>query len=255
MLSCLFLFPLLFAKEPPPQVIVWPTEGSPVIRFTFGKFKGLSSYDKEHNYSVETTAENLWGKRIESASFSLYLFDKNKVRIGEGWISLSNVRIGETVRFQTTLGASGNPVSLSLSPRSLPSALASYLPAKLVSVTVNSIPQAAMLSVDGKEIGLTPKLIEVGSGHHLLQFKKEGFNTGQFPLEISNSDASGGSVSFELGTAAHDTLELRDGSVLTGDIESMSGSEIVVRAGGTLQNLRRNQVKRILLVEREIPGQ
>jgi hypothetical protein len=112
-----------------------------------------------------------------------------------------------------------------------------------------------MLSVDSKEIGLTPKRIEVGTGHHLLQFKKEGFNPGQFPLDISNSDASGGSVSFELGTAVHDTLELRDGSVLTGDIESMSATEIVVRAGGTLQNLNRNQVKRISLVEREIPGQ
>jgi hypothetical protein len=35
----------------------------------------------------------------------------------------------------------------------------------------------------------------------------------------------------------------------------MSATEIVVRAGGTLQNLNRNQVKRISLVEREIPGQ
>ncbi|HET7209458.1 MAG TPA: PEGA domain-containing protein, partial [Terriglobales bacterium] len=183
------------------------------------------------------------------------LFDKEKVRIGEGWISLSNVAAGEIVKFETTLRASGNPVSLALSPRSLPAELASYLPARLVSVTVNSIPQGASLTVDGKDSGTTPKLIQVGTGHHVLGFKKEGFNSGQFPLDITNDDASGGSVSYELGTAAHDTLELRDGTVLTGDIESMSATEILVHSGGTTQHLNRNLVGRILLVQRETPSQ
>jgi hypothetical protein len=50
----------------------------------------------------------------------------------------------------------------------------------------------------------------------MLEFEKEGFNSGRFPLEITSRDTSRGSVSYELGSAAHDTIELRDGSVLCG---------------------------------------
>src|SRR5262249_15015136 len=99
------------------------------------------------------------------------------------------------------------------------------------------------------------KMIEVGVGKHILEFGKEGFNTGHFPLEISPNDVSGGSVSYELGTSAHDTIELRDGSVLSGDLESISSTDVVVRTGGALQHLNRNQVKRVSLVERDAPAQ
>ena len=117
-------------------------------------------------------------------------------------------------------------------------------------MTVNSVPQGAALSVDGKAAGTTPKIVEITVGKHLLEFAKEGFNPGKFPLEITTRDASGGSVSYELGSAAHDTIELRDGSVLEGDLVSVSGMEVQVRIGGNTQNFDRNQVKRILLTQR-----
>jgi hypothetical protein len=74
------------------------------------------------------------------------------------------------------------------------------------------------------------------------------------PLEITPHDASGGSVSYELGSAARDTIELRDGSVLTGDLISISATQVQVRVGGNTQNFDRNQVKRILLTERDPPS-
>ena len=74
-------------------------------------------------------------------------------------------------------------------------------------------------------------------------------------MEIAPDAVSGGSVSYELGASAHDTVELRDGSVLSGDVESMSTTEILVRIGGTIQHLDRNIVKRISLVPREAPSQ
>jgi hypothetical protein len=80
---------------------------------------------------------------------------------------------------------------------------------------VNSVPQGAVLKVDGTDAGTTPKMVKVGVGKHLLEFTKEGFNAGKFPMEVGPDDVSGGSVSYELGTSAHDTIELRDGSVLT----------------------------------------
>ena len=68
---------------------------------------------------------------------------------------------------------------------------------------------------------------------------------------MTSHDACGGSVSYELGSAAHDTIELRDGSVLSGDLISINGMQVQVRIGGNTQAFDRNQVKRILLTERD----
>jgi hypothetical protein len=232
----------LSAKDAPFQVVTWPESGQPVLRFTFSKFKEIGGMGKERTYVTDTIADNLSDKTIGGANFSLYVFDKNKARIGEGYINLTDVSAGQTVKFQITLAASGNPASL---------AVATSNTSRTVSVTVNSVPQGALLRVDGKDAGTTPKIVDVATGKHILEFSKEGFNSGKFPLEITSRDASGGSVSYELGSAAHDTIELRDGSVLSGDLVSVSGMQIVVRIGGNAQTLDRNQVKRILLTERD----
>jgi hypothetical protein len=255
----LFLFIIFatvsIAKDPPAQVIVWPASGQPVVRFTFGKFKESSSLGKQHSYNIDVTAENLWGKKISKADFSLYLFDKDKVRIGEGYISISDVAPAQVLKFQIFAQASGTPVATVLAPRSLPSELQAYLPPKTISVTVNSVPQGAAVRVDGTEAGVTPKIIQVAPGKHMLEFTKEGFNSGHFPLEITPDDAPGGSVSYELGASAHDTIELRDGSVLSADVESVSATEVLVRIGGNVQRFNRNKVKRIGLIPRETSPQ
>jgi hypothetical protein len=144
---------------------------------------------------------------------------------------------------------------MELAPITLPSELQSYLPPKTISLTVNSVPQGADVKVDGVEAGRTPKIVQVAPDKHILEFTKEGFSTGHYPLEITPQDVSGGSVSYELGTSAHDTVELRDGSILSGDVESMSTTEVVVRIGGSLQHLSRTQVKRIALIQRDTPSQ
>lgn len=229
------------AKDQPFQVVSWPESGQPVLRFTFSKFRELGTgMGKEHTYITDVTADNLSDKSISGISFSLYVFDKSKARIGEGYINLTNVAAGETIKFQMTISVSGSPSSLTV---------ATSAP-RTVSITVNSAPQGAALTVDGKAVGTTPKIIDVAIGKHVLEFAKEGFNPGKFPLEITAHDASGGSVSYELGSAAHDTIELRDGSVLEGDLVSVSGMQILVRIGGNTQTFDRNQVKRILLTER-----
>ena len=113
-----------------------------------------------------------------------------------------------------------------------------------MSVTVNSVPQGAQLKVDGADVGSTPKIVQLVAGKHRLEFSKEGFNPGTFPLEIGPDDGSGGSVSYELGSAVHDTVELRDGSVVSGDVESVSATEVVVRIVGKNTIYPRNLVKR-----------
>jgi hypothetical protein len=236
-----------FAKDTPLAVIDWPATGTPVIRFTFSKFKNLPSMGSLHGYVMDTTAENLSTRVISSASFSVYLFDKAKVRVGEDVISLSNVGPGETVRFETTVMASGHPVSVSIQAKTSAG--------KTITLTVNSSPQGALLKVDGIEAGVTPRLVTVGAGKHTLTFNKEGFKAGDFPLEIGQNDVSGGSVSYELGAASFDSIELRDGSVLNGDLVSVSGMDVEIRVGGNLQHIDRNRIKRIMLVQRDAPGQ
>jgi hypothetical protein len=86
-----------------------------------------------------------------------------------------------------------------------------------------------VLKVDSVEVGTRPKAVHMGVGKHMLEFSKGGFNTGHFPLGVSPTDVSGGSVSYELGALATDTVELRDGSVLSGDLDSVSATEVARR--------------------------
>ena len=236
---------LAAAKDVPLATIDWPETGTPVLHFTFGKFKALPGMGNLHGYVMDTTAENLSSRLISSARFRVYLYDRNKVRVGDDMIAITNVGPGETIKFETTITASGTPVSVSLTEVEQPG--------KFVTLTVNSTPQGAMLKVDGTDAGDTPRTITVGPGRHILTFSKEGFIDGRFPLEIGQNDVSGGTVSFELGAASFDSIELRDGSVLNGDLVSISGMDVEVRVGGAIQHVDRNKIKRIMLTQREAP--
>jgi len=240
----LFTVPAL-AKDRPLQVIDWPTTGTPVLRFTFAKFKQLNGMSNTRGYVMDTMAANLSPRVISSARFSVYLFDKNKIRVGEDFIALNNVGPGEAVKLQFTIMTSGTPVSISIQDTAQT--------ARAVSLTVNSTPQGAMLKVDGTETGTTPRVVDVGVGKHTLTFLKEGFTAGNYPLEISPQDVSGGSVSYELGASAFDSIELRDGSLLTGDLVSISGMDVEIRVGGSIQHIDRNKIKRVMLVQRDAP--
>jgi len=242
-LAFLLLTVPALAKDTPLQVIDWPATGTPVVRFTFGKFKQLPGMSNLRGFVMDITAENLSSRRIPAARFSVYLFDKNKVRIGEDAVGLNNLGPGETVKFETTVSASGIPASVSLQE--------AVQPTKEVTLTVNSTPQGALLNVDGTGVGTTPRTVKVGIGKHTLTFSKDGFTNGTFPLEISADDVSGGTVNYELGAAAFDSIELRDGSVLNGDLVSVSGMDVEIRVGGAIQHIDRNKIKRVIFTHRE----
>jgi len=120
----------LAAKEAPTQVINWPDTGSPVVRVTLGKFKEISFVVGRHNYVVDAMAENLWSRKISHLGFNLYLFDKNKVRIGDGWITLDNIVPGQAIKFQTTVHPLGTPVSVELAANFVPPRVAAACPAE-----------------------------------------------------------------------------------------------------------------------------
>ena len=163
----------LVAKDAPLQTIDWPSSGTPVVRFTFGKFKSLPGMGSLHGYVMDTTAENLSPRRIPSARFNVYLFDKNKVRVGKDVIAITNVGPGEVVKFETTVSASGQPVSVSIEE------IAAVGKGR---VHHSELDAAGSHAVSGRNPGgLTPRIISVGPGHHTLTFTKEGFTAGTFP--------------------------------------------------------------------------
>jgi len=241
----LVLFPILLAAAEPQQVLTWPEGTSPVLRFTFGKFRDMGgTVGSQRPFSTEVLAENLSTKPIAQKRFNVYFFDKKQIRIGEAWMEVTDLTLGQPTRFQVSSMMSGTPVSVTIAPVDMHVG---------ITLTVNSNPQGASLKLDGAEQGTTPKLIEVTPGKHILSFSKEGFRAGTFPLEIGPRDVSGGSISYELGSVAYDTIELRDGTILNGDLDSIAGMDVVVRVGGSLERIDRNKVKRILLVQREAP--
>ena len=251
LLVCLGVAPAKDAN----QVIDWPETGGPILRFTILKIRQVGSYGSQHTYTIESQVENLWSKKIPSATFRFYMFDKGKVRIGEGYIDLSNLSPHETIRMELNCSTAGTPLTLSVVPQTLPPELQDKAPPRIVALTVYSVPSGAKLSIDGKEAGVTPLAVKLSVGGHTLQFAKDGFNTGTYPLVINPDQVSGGQVSYELGASAHDTIELRDGTVLNADVESVSATEVVITMGGKQQTFDRNQIKRILFVQREPEAQ
>lgn len=244
--AVLFLctFPAIAADQQ--QTVFWPDASHPVLRFSFGKFKDMGgSVGNQRPYAIDTIAENVSDRLIENKQLTIYVFDKKQIRIADGFIAVSNLAPGQSTRFQITIMASGTPSTLQV--------VAQPEKQKLISLTVNSVPQGASLKVDGVDAGVTPKLIDIGPGKHRLNFSREGFRNGVFPLEIGEHDVSGGSISFELSTSQFDTVELRDGTLLNGDLDSIQGMDVIVRVGGALQHIDRNKVKRVLLVPRETP--
>jgi hypothetical protein len=242
---------LSFASDAMPPVN-WPAD-KPALQFAVSKVNQLGTYQGQQTYIIDIAVRNSSGKKILQASFTVYLFDKQQVRIGQTFIEVANVEPNETVKMQVHAQTVGTPASFSVVPQRLPSELAEATPPKPIAVTVYSVPSGANLSVDGKELGVTPIAAELLPGSHTLTFSKEGYNPGTFPMLVSHDQLPGGSVSFELGSAAHDTVELRDGSVINGDVQSMDATKLVVVIGGTPQKFDRNKVKKVLLIEREPP--
>jgi hypothetical protein len=135
------------------QPILWPNADHPVIRFTFSKFRDMGgSVGNQRPHAVDTTAENLSTKPIGSERFVVFVFDKKQIRISDGWMEVTSLNPGQSVKFQMTFMACGTPFSLQLTSKAEPP--------KLITLTVNSSPQGASLKVDGVEAGSTPKLIE-----------------------------------------------------------------------------------------------
>ena len=238
------------AVEAPPMVMLWPPNAaSPSMKLSFAKFTQAASYNGQLSLETNVLVENLSDKSIPQASFTVYMLDKDKVRVGSGVLNISDLDAGQQVKLPFQVFSVGIPASLSLVARNNGAGVPTSL--KTVPLKVISTPPGANLKVDGQDMGVTPAMVNLTIGNHTLEFSKEGFATGSTPVDIRADEGPGGSISFELGGLSQDEVELRDGKVLKGDAISLSMTSIVFRVNGKDETYDRNQVKKIILVQRE----
>ena len=239
------------AKNETPIVLEWPSE-KPALKLSFEKFRQQSSYAGQNVYLADVTVENMTEKEIPRANFTVYFFDKNKVRIGQGMLVVADLDAGQSAKMQFQFNSVGIPASLTLSAKK---DMLAPPGEKLIPVRILSVPPGALLKVDGKDSGITPVMVRVTAGTHQLELTKEGYAPGNTPLDVTPDELPGGSITVELGGLSRDTVELRDGTVLLGDVISMSLTEVVVHVEGKDLSYPRNQVKKLILVERVIQQQ
>ncbi len=227
-------------------VLTYPANGKDtVLRFTVGKLRQVTSNAGQTDYLGEATAENLGSKLIPSASFYLYLLDKNGKRVGEGYLEVTNLAAGQKAKIPVTAHAMSSYASMELQPQHLPS----DEPLK-VKMHVNSKPSGATVKVDSQESGVTPAVIPIAPGKHSLEFSKEGYAPASTPVDVGDATVPAG-VDVELTPLSVDTVVLRDGTVMLGTVTSMTESSVNVSVKGKANTVARSRVARIVLAERK----
>ena len=234
------------AVDKPGIVMDWPATSPHTIHLEFGKFVRVGSYGKQNSYTLQVTAQNVSNKTITLQSLEIYVFDKDKVRIGEAYFDIRDLSAGQKTIQPLSFTTTGTPTSMEL--RAAGNRLLATVAGE-ISLLVNTTPSGAELKLDGKVIGTSPKNLRVSVGHHDLEVSHAGYRTAQYPIE-ADPTLNGGRIDLELGTAAQDTLELRDGSIVVGDLIKVDTDNITIQVAGQDQVIARNRVNRILLVPR-----
>jgi hypothetical protein len=228
---------ICFAQASFPIVLVWPPD-SPTLKFTFAKYQQSGIVNGQGIFVSDVMVENLSDQPVPKSVFTVFVMDKDGVRIGRGLFRLAEIASRSTQRSQIQFSVAGTPVGLKM------------LSGRTITMNVVSTPPGASLKIDGKDVGLTPKIIDFSIGAHVVELGKEGYAAVTSPLDVGADEVDGGSVSFELGGLSKDSVELRDGTTILGDVLSMSLTTVVVRVDGKDQKYDRNQIKKMILVER-----
>ena len=227
-------------------VLTWPRDGKDaILRFTIGKLRQVSSASGQSDYLGEALAENLSAKTIPSASFYLYLLDKNGKRVGEGYLEVSNLDAGQKAKVPVSVHAMGSFASMELQPQHLPT----DEPMK-IKMSITSVPSGASLKLDSQDSGITPQMLPMAPGKHVLEFSKEGYTTASTPVEVVENSLPG-SIDMELNPLTVDTVVLQDGTVLLGNVVSMTGAAVNVSVKGKTTRLDRSRIARIVFGQRK----
>jgi hypothetical protein len=221
-----------------PATLLWPTVEKPTLKFTVAKLQQSGLYNGQSIFVSDVTVQNVSDQPVPKSVFTIFINDKDGVRIGRGLLRLPEIRALQTEKAQLQFSTAGVPSGATL------------LNGRVVHMKVSSVPPGANFKIDGQESGVTPRIVDFTIGMHAIELRKEGYAPASSPLEVTGDEVEGGGISFELGGLSNDTIQLRDGSTLLGDVTSLSLMSVVIRVDGKEQKYDRNQVKKIILVER-----
>jgi len=140
------------SKPEPSVVMLWPSAEKLTLKLTFGKFQQVGAYAGQISFFSEVIVENMSGKTIPRASFTVYLVDKGKVRIGDGVLNVSDLGIGQQVKIQFQFRSVGIPASLNLTARNDAAGVPTSL--RTISVKAISVPPGANGKVNGDGEGV-----------------------------------------------------------------------------------------------------
>lgn len=228
--------------------MMWPAD-NPTLKLAFGVFQELGSYGGKMSLASEVLVQNLTSKPMSRASFTISLLDRNDVRVGSGQLLVEDLGAGQSAKLQFQCFAVGAPAKLSIAAQNSGGVPIST---KMIPVTIISVPPGAALKVDNQVVGTTPVTVRMMAGTHNLELHKDGYADAKTPLDVNPDEAPGGSITITLGGLANDTIEMRDGSILMGDVMSMSLESVVIKVNGQDQTFDRNKIKKMFLVERVV---
>jgi hypothetical protein len=238
----IFVFCVVGGALAADTVLTWPPDSKDaILRFTVGKLRQVNSASGQNDLLGEALAENLSAKEIPSASFYLYLLDKSGRRVGEGYLEVTNLGAGQRAKIPVSVHTMGSYASMQLQPQHLPT----DEPLK-IKMHVSSVPSGASLKLDSQDAGVTPQVVPMAPGKHVLEFSKEGYASGSTPVDVAATSMPG-SVEIESKPLSVDTLVLRDGTVLLGNVTSMSGTSVSFLVKGKTTMVARSRVARIVL--------
>jgi len=222
--------------------VPWPTADHPTLKLSFSRFEQSAVADGRGIYTTTVTVQNVSDSAMPRSLFTVYINDKNNVRIGLAKLQLAQIPPYQSQKGQINFSAAGVPAGVTL------------LAGKTIPLRILSTPPGASLKIDNEDAGTAPRVFDFTIGSHTIEFTKEGYAPGSTTLDVNSDELPGGSISLELGGLSADTIELRDGTTIVGDVLAMSITDVTVSIDGKVQKLERNQVKKMMLVEREAPA-
>lgn len=240
--SCVLLPAILLtqltAQSSPSVTVKWPEGDKPMLSLVFAGFVRVAMVNGQSVYTSEVSAQNLSEQSMPRSVFTVNILDANGVKIGKARLQLEAIPPYRTGKAKVQFSAAGTPAKVSL------------IAGKTIPLAIKSLPPGASFSVDGEDAGATPRIYDFTIGSHTIEFHKDGYAPGSTQLDVGADELPGGSITLELGGLSQDTVELRDGTTMTGDLLSMTLEEAVFQSEGKTKTLERNQIKKIFLVER-----
>src|SRR5438445_12094351 len=86
--------PTIRANRPGPRVLMlWPNAEKPTLKLTFGKFHQVGAYAGQISLMSQVMVANMSGNPIPRASFTVYLLDTGKSRIGDAVLYVSDLGV------------------------------------------------------------------------------------------------------------------------------------------------------------------